>query len=286
MCIGPSTVTPATDAATEHATEAHPWESSMPETEQWDVRVDGILKDLRADAELVKAEYRLWWADYLRTHEAHFRNLLTILGGVRTPARVLDIGSFPGQFTIILKSLGFEVSGVDLDPSRAGRLWEKHGIAVCSADVEIDALPVQRGSFDVVIFAEVLEHLRVNPLHALRECHRIAKSDGYLILSVPNISPRHRIRFLLGRDYQGDIVKEFATLEAIGHMGHFRLYSRNEVCRMLKHVGFEVESAQIAGWLPGGRWRFVRFLGPFRNAFRSHLYVTARKIAQPQASIE
>ena len=129
-------------------------------------------------------------------------------------------------------------------------------------------------SFDVVVMSEVLEHLGVNAIHALRECHRMLRSGGHLILSVPNVSLRHRVRFLFGRDYQGDIVQEFRSLETLGHMGHFRLYSHREVSSLLEYAGFEPRVAKVAGWLPGGKWRFLRYLGPFRDHFRSHFYLS------------
>jgi len=243
-------------------------------------RPEDVFRLLERDGHLVPADYRAWWLNYLGTHRQHFLELLArVQRSARASDEVVDIGNFPGHFSVLLDQLGYRVVGVDLDPARAGSLWQKYGLKVLKADIEVDSLPLESGAADVVVLAEVLEHLRLNPLHALKECHRILRVGGRLILSVPNVSPRHRIRFFLGRDYQGDIVHEFESLESLGHMGHYRLLSHREVAAVLGYAKFSVREMRVAGWLPGGRWTFVKFFGPMRNTFRSHLYVVAEKTA-------
>jgi len=226
----------------------------------------------------VPAKSRKWWSDYLQSHSAHFLELLALVKECGDVSSVLDVGNFPGQFTILLKTLGLEAAGIDLDPDRAGELWARHGIDEKCANVEKDRFPFEPSSFDVVVLGEVLEHLGTNAIHTLRECHRMLRPGGHLILSVPNVSPRHRIRFLFGRDYQGDIVKEFRYLETLGHMGHFRLYSHGEITRLLEYAGFEPQITKVAGHLPGGRWQFIRYIGPVRDRFRSHFYAVGRAV--------
>jgi SAM-dependent methyltransferase len=244
------------------------------------VSVDGsraaaILDELAGDERYLPAGLRDWWSAYLPAHREHFLELLSLVEESGGAGRLLDVGTFPGHFTILVKRLGIEVAGVDLDPARAGGLWRAHGIDERQADVETEELPFESGSFGVVVLSEVLEHLRVNPIHALRECHRVTRAGGRLIASVPNVSFQHRVQFLLGRDYQGDVVAAYEALETRGHMGHFRLYTRREVVRMIERAGFRLLRARPAGELPGGRWRFTRYLGPHRNRFRSHLYLIA-----------
>jgi SAM-dependent methyltransferase len=236
-----------------------------------------ILAGLAVDSDLVAPELRVWWSEYLESHTPHFLNLLEMLERIGDVRRVLDVGNFPGHFTILLRHLGLEAEGVDLNPGRGGQLWEKHNVLMHKVDIEMENLPIPDNSFDAVILGEVFEHLRINPFRPLREIYRVVRPGGHLLFSVPNVSPRHRLRFFFGRDYQGDIIAEFQSLDTIGHMGHFRLYSRTEVIRILRYAGFDVCEFRVAGYLPGGRWRFVRFFGPFRNCFRSHAYVLARK---------
>lgn len=222
-------------------------------------------------------DLREWWVDYLRSHAGHYANLLALVERCGEIRGLLDVGNFPGHFTILMRARGLDVAGIDIEPGRAGDLWARHDIDERQSDIEVDVFPFGDASFDVVVLGEVLEHLRVNPLHALRECLRVLRPGGHLVLSVPYVSPRHRLRFALGREYQGDIVEAFRKLETMGHMGHFRLYTRSEVLKLLAYAGFRPQSSRIAGELPGGRWRFVRYLGPLGDRFRSHLYTLAQR---------
>src|SRR5438128_635786 len=162
---------------------------------------EDIFRSLERDADLVPEDYRSWWLGYLGTHREHFLELLALVRRSARPSEeVLDVGNFPGQFSVLLDQLGYRVVGVDLKPERAGSLWQKYGLRVFKADIEVDSLPLDASAVDLVVLAEVLEHLRVNPFHALKECHRVLRPGGRLIVSVPNVSPRHRIRFLRGCD--------------------------------------------------------------------------------------
>ena len=236
-----------------------------------------MLPELAQESDAVSTEHRQWWTEYLTSHEQHFLNVISLLAECGDPDSLLDVGNFPGHFTLLTSRLGFRVAGLDLAPERAAELWTRNGIDQRQLDIETDDFPFAEQSFDVVVLTEVFEHLRVNPMRALREARRVLRPGGHFILSVPNVSPLHRVRFLLGRDYQGDIVKEFEKLERLGHMGHFRLYSRNEIERILEYAGFDVEVVRVAGEFPGGRRRFVRYLGPWRNRFRSHLYTLSQR---------
>lgn len=231
--------------------------------------------------ELVVPEHREWWSHYLGSHSSHFLELLELVRECGDVRSVLDVGNFPGHFTILLKHLGLDAAGIDLDPERAGELWARHGIRERRADIETDSFPFETSSFDVVVLGEVFEHLGPDAIYALRECHRMLRPGGHLIMSVPNVSIRHRIRFLIGRDYQGDIIEEFRSLETLGHMGHFRLYSHREIARILEYTSFQTRIMRVAGWLPGGKWKFLELFGPVRERSRSHLYVLAERVAGP-----
>lgn len=50
---------------------------------------------------------------------------------------------------------------------------------------EASALPVRDASCDFVLSSHVLEHM-ANPLHALREWHRVLKANGSLLLVLPD----------------------------------------------------------------------------------------------------
>ena len=80
--------------------------------------------------------------------------------------------------------------------------------------------------------------MRINPLFTLRESNRVLKPKGILLLSTPNITPAHRLRFFLyEQGYQGNRIDAFEKLERWGHMGHFRLYTLREIESLIKYLG-------------------------------------------------
>jgi SAM-dependent methyltransferase len=240
-------------------------------------RARGILDAMEGDASLVSERIAGWWSNYLKYHRDRYLDSLALVGPVT--GRVLEVGSVPCQFTLLLKRLGYDVAGTDLAPERVSRFLERHDLRVDKVDIETERFPFEDGSFDTVLFFEVLEHLRINPLHTLRELARVLKPGGRLILTTPNITPAQRVSFLLDRPYQGDLVEEFKKLETVGHMGHFRLYSPVDIRRLLGAVGLHIDSLGYRGELAVPNWqsKLLLLLSPRKEIFRAYIVVQAHR---------
>ena len=241
-----------------------------------------MFQDLEGDAALVAPSLREWWQGYLRAHQQRYLDLLGFLEeqNLTEDPAVLEIGSAPGHLTAVLQKIGYALQGVDIAPERMDRFWQKHGLTVTRLDVEQEPWPFEDAAFDLVLFNEILEHLRINPLHALSESARVLRPGGKLLLSTPNITPLHRFHFLLGQDYQGNPVEEFKKLEELGHMGHIRLYSVPEIKAFLQEAGLEVGAVRVGGELLKPGWKatallFLRY--PNWDYFRRFVYVWASK---------
>ncbi|UCG05017.1 MAG: methyltransferase domain-containing protein, partial [Desulfobacterales bacterium] len=113
-----------------------------------------------------------------------------------------------------------------------------------------DQWPIESDSCSMVIMNEVFEHL-LNPLHALRNTYRILKKGGYFTMTTPNLGSYSGIvNFFLANRAQAlstDIYSEYLKLERIGHMGHVREYTINEMCACAERVGFALESIEFSG---------------------------------------
>ncbi len=115
------------------------------------------------------------------------------------PDKVFDIGCGSGFLCHMIKSWkpetelhGCDISNVALD--RAKLAMEK----VWMVNLNIEGIPVESDTYDVVICSEVLEHIYdVN--HALLEVSRLLKPKGIGLLTVPNLVYwRYRWDILLG----------------------------------------------------------------------------------------
>ncbi|MEZ5333451.1 MAG: methyltransferase domain-containing protein [Thermoanaerobaculia bacterium] len=98
---------------------------------------------------------------------------------------VLDLASGAGYGSGILAAASARrVVGLDLalDATAYARREYRSGPAFLAADCL--RLPFRRGSFDLVVAFEVLEHVS-DPATLLREAARVVRSDGLVVLSTP-----------------------------------------------------------------------------------------------------
>lgn len=146
--------------------------------------------------------------------------------GVRKTGRVLDIGCGRALLLQHLKSLGWECYGTELSESLASHVRETSGIEVRTG--ELRDMGFEDGSFDVVTAYHVLEHIS-NPRETLTAVRRLMKSDGLLVVGVPNLASV-QARMSRGRWFHLDVPR---------HVVHF---TPDTLARMLRECGFEITS--------------------------------------------
>ena len=105
--------------------------------------------------------------------------------------RLLDVPCGEGAFLARVQRPGLACYGADI----ADRLTVP-GARVVRADMN-GGLPFGPGAFDAVVCLDGIEHLE-RPFDFVRECRRVLRPRGVLIVSTPNISAlRSRWRWLL-----------------------------------------------------------------------------------------
>jgi len=106
-------------------------------------------------------------------------------------SKILDIPCGEGAFSAAMLAQGREVHAID-----CRNILKAEGIRFKVADMNRQ-LPFQDGELDAVVSIDGIEHIE-RPFDFVRECHRITRSGGWLILSTPNISAlRSRWRWFL-----------------------------------------------------------------------------------------
>ncbi|MFA0754087.1 MAG: hypothetical protein IMHGJWDQ_001870 [Candidatus Fervidibacter sp.] len=118
------------------------------------------------------------------------RQRLTMgLGAMLRPwkehGRLLDIGCGNGSYLAMMKRLGWEVVGTEIDPKAADIATSSLGIFVHVGDLK-DA-PFEHASFDVITMSHVIEHV-ADPIDFLRTAARFLKPGGEMIVVTPNLS--------------------------------------------------------------------------------------------------
>ncbi len=96
--------------------------------------------------------------------------------------RLLDVGCGSGALLQFMRELGWRVEGVDFDPQAAQNAAAK-GVQVHVGELAAQRFP--EATFDAVAMSHFIEHVH-DPLLLLRECHRILKPGGRLVVVTPN----------------------------------------------------------------------------------------------------
>ena len=107
------------------------------------------------------------------------------------PARVLDVGCGSGVLLARMKAFGWQAEGVELDPDGV-KAARARGVPVREGTLEQQAFP--ENHFDAVHSAHVLEHV-YDPVGLLRECGRVLKPGGTLVILTPNVESWGHQRF-------------------------------------------------------------------------------------------
>lgn len=94
--------------------------------------------------------------------------------------KILDLGCATGDYCSNLKSIGYECTGVDINPEYIEKTRKK---GIDAYVMKGDDLQFPDNSFDTVLLFEVLEHVD-NPYTVLKEAKRVAKKN--ILITVPN----------------------------------------------------------------------------------------------------
>jgi SAM-dependent methyltransferase len=151
--------------------------------------------------------------------------------------RVLDAGCGGGRHAFEALRRGADVVAIDLDGAalgdvermaeamaRAGEVARGGHLRTIVADVR--DLPFEAGEFDVIIAAEVLEHIHDDGA-AIAELYRVLRPGGLLAVTVPRWWPE-RVCWALSSEYH----------EVPG--GHVRIYRRRQLAERLRRSGLVI----------------------------------------------
>jgi 2-polyprenyl-3-methyl-5-hydroxy-6-metoxy-1,4-benzoquinol methylase len=149
-------------------------------------------------------------------------------------ARVLDVG--PSRLTsLINERLGITVDTLGLEPEEISARGRHHHFDLNDTQ---DRSRWRRdlGPYDVVVFAEVIEHLHTAPELVLAYLRTLMAGGGTLILQTPNAaSLRKRLKLALG-------LNPFERIRLDpSNPGHFREYTLGELREIVSGAGFTVE---------------------------------------------
>lgn len=170
---------------------------------------------------------------------------------VEPKSRVLDVGCGLGDLAAALAEKDCSVVGIELDREMVSEARKKCK-KVIQADVEkLRRLPFPRKHFDVMIFSDVLEHLR-KPDIVLSRFRDYLSDDGYAVIAIPNIAfLSTRLSLLLGKFRYTEI--------GILDRTHLRFFTLRTAKELVEKSGFKVET--VKSYIPVQKKYFALRIG-------------------------
>jgi len=141
---------------------------------------------------------------------------------------MLDVGCGAGAQLVQLRELGWRVVGVDLDTRAVELATRLHHLDVRQGTLEEQRFPSDR--FDAVTLSHTIEHVH-DPMGLVRECGRVLKPGGRLVVVTPNADSLGHRR--LGASWIG-----------LQPPRHLYLFSCGTLRRLAERAGLDVVSVR------------------------------------------
>lgn len=142
------------------------------------------------------------------------------------PKKLLDVGCGTGNVLMkLIKSNNIELYGLDISEEMIKVAKNNLGNRAELKIADSESMPWEDNKFDVIVCNASFHHYP-NPRKVLLEMRRVLKSDGSLIIGDPTAPI---------------IVRQLLNLFCKkGNNGDYRIYSRNEINRLLDETGFKM----------------------------------------------
>ena len=179
--------------------------------------------------------------DYIEFHKYRYLYLLQIIQDLLTKvnksqASILDVGPMFQTNLIRDRFPGIAVDTMGENyPINHLRKGEKH----IEKDLNFPGSDTDsiHPEYDIILFAEVVEHLYTPPEEILSYLGKHLLKNGFLIIQTPNAVAIHkRLKILIGQ-HPFDFLSPDLR-------GHFREYTSGELSKMLQSSGYEARKIE------------------------------------------
>lgn len=134
--------------------------------------------------------------------------------------RMLDVGCGNGRYLLTMRTLGWDVQGVELSENGV-RVCRQANLPVHHGDLASASFP--DNAFDLITVRHVIEHIP-DPQPFMQELARILKPGGRLVIETPNSAALGRA-WLGSNWYANDVPR------------HLILFSPDNLCLLAQHHG-------------------------------------------------
>jgi ubiquinone biosynthesis O-methyltransferase len=159
------------------------------------------------------------------------KKILELVGKVKNK-KILDIGCGSGFLAKEIREMGAQkVVGIDISNEaikEAAKVLDEAMVL----DLQTEKLECQDNYFDIIIIAEILEHV-LYPENILKEAKRLLKDGGHIVISTPNfLIFSNRVRMFFGKfEY---------TEDGFLDRGHVHFFTLHSLRKLLKNLELKI----------------------------------------------
>ena len=148
--------------------------------------------------------------------------------------KILEVGCGKGYTLRKLKAIGKadKIIGIEINENSIQETKKYLDNILFGNIEEINFLPYDKNYFDVIIFADVLEHL-VNPWKVLKMIRHYLNDRGFIIATIPNM--RHK-SIILPLVLKG--IFQYNQEGGAMDISHLRFFTRRSVLSLFKNSGY------------------------------------------------
>jgi 2-polyprenyl-3-methyl-5-hydroxy-6-metoxy-1,4-benzoquinol methylase len=201
------------------------------------------------------------------------KNKLKLINAQSTKGKLLDIGAGTGDFLVVAKNDGWNITGIE-PSAKAKETAIKKGVIFADSLSELE-----NNSFDVITMWHVLEHVP-NLEDYLSELKRLIKPTGTIVIAVPNFKS-------FDANFYG---RHWAAYDVPRHIWHF---SKTAIEKLFTEKGIKLTAvlpmkfdsfyvSLLSEKYKTGRMNFIRAFfvglksnlnGKKTNEYSSHIYI-------------
>lgn len=182
------------------------------------------------------------------------------------PLKILDIGCGSGRIGKILQNAGYQVTGLDF-ADEAVKKAIANGINAKRANLD-EGIPESDSMYDVVWAGDIIEHV-FDPIGLLRECFRVLKKGGVILITIPSdVGLVSRIKMLFGVSHQEQMYM------TSGFYKHHTFFTPRLIRFMLAKANLHIEKFLTILILGKSHYR----VPGFSSAFFNEMIIQAKKI--------
>jgi len=161
---------------------------------------------------------------YRKYIERYQINKINIIKKYKHQGEMLDIGCGVGHFILTAIQNGYTAGGIEYSEDAAAIGRDRWSLPIITGDFLTHSFSTT--SFNIITLWQVFEHLS-QPKLVLQKIHEILKTDGLVVIAVPNIS-----------SVQARIFREnWYHLDVPRHIFHF---SPTSLTKLVESCGFKV----------------------------------------------